>query len=180
MPAKHRSEASSDSVCVGQVVAAHGLRGELKVESFSDFEERFAVGSQCQISVAPYTLTVESCRSFREFFLVQFAEVRDRSKAESLRGLLLEIPENEMGRLSSGSFWVHDIIGMSVETESGESLGWVTQIIGTGANDVFEIAADPSLSVSERILLPAIAEVIRKVDIQAGRLVVRLLPGLVK
>lgn len=180
MPALPMPEANLDEVCVGEILAAHGLKGELKIKSLSNVEERFEIGNQCNIAQAPFTLTVESCRANGDSFLMQFAEVKDRSTADTLCGLILKIPEKRMGQLSAHTYWVHDIIGMSVETEAGENLGQVTQVLSTGANDVYEVASDPSISISERILLPAIADVIRSVDIQSGRLVVRLLPGLVK
>ena len=179
MSPRLESGLGTDHVIVGQILAAHGVKGELKVRSFSDFAGRFAAGNQCHIAQAPFTLTITSSRPFRDGMLVQFDEVKDRTTAESLRGLALEIPESQMGDLAPRSYWQHDIIGLSVETEAGQKLGHVSQILGTGANDVFEVAPASSLGLDGAFLLPAIAEVILQVDTHAGRLVVRLLPGLV-
>ncbi len=167
-------------VVVGQILTAHGVRGEVKVRSFSDFAERFAVGKQCLVAKAPFTLTITASRPFRDALLVRFDEVPDRTTAESLRGSTLAIPESEMGELAPHSYWQHDIIGLSVETEAGQKLGRVSQVLRTGANDVFEVAPVPALGGDEAFLLPAVAAVIRQVDIPAERLVVRLPPGLLE
>ncbi len=169
----------ADHVIVGQVLAAHGVKGEVKVRSFSDFAERFAAGNQCLVAKAPFTLTITASRPFHNGLLVRFDEVQDRTTAESLRGLALEIPESHMGVLAPHSYWQHDIIGASVETETGQNLGRVSQILSTGANDVFEVVPVPSLGLGGPFLLPAIAGVILQVNTHMGRLVVRLPPGLV-
>ncbi len=165
---------------VGRMLAAHGIKGEVKVQSFSDFADRFAAGNQCRIAKPPFTLTITASRPFRDGLLVRFAEVQDRTTAESLRGLSLEIPESQLRKLAPRSYWQHDIIGLSVETEAGQRLGRVFRILRTGANDVFEVVPASDLGLSGSFLLPAVAEVILEVDIQERRLVVRLLPGLIE
>ncbi len=170
----------TDHVVVGQILSAHGARGEVKVRSLSDYAGRFAAGNQCRVTKAPFTLTITTARPFRAALLVRFEEVTDRTTAESLRGLMLEIPASQTGERAPYSYWHHDIIGLSVETEAGQQLGYVSRILGTGANDVFEVAPVSALGLQGTFLLPAVAEVIRHVDPPAGRLVVRLLPGLVE
>jgi 16S rRNA processing protein RimM len=179
MPENPAPGSETDRIIVGEVVAPHGIRGELKVRPFSDVAGRFAVGNQCHVSGFPVPFTVISCRTVRESLCLRFAEIKDRTAAESLRGSLLEIPQSQMGPLAPHSYWLHDIIGLEVRTETGQKLGLVSQILRTGANDVYEVAPDSSLGVSSAILLPAISEVIRKIDIEAGLLIVRLMPGLI-
>ncbi len=178
MPRNSAKGAAPNRIIVGEVVAAHGIRGELKVRPLSDFAGRFAVGNQCYISGFPGPFTIISCRTVRDWLRLQFAEVKDRLAAESLRGSVLEIPESQLGPLAPHSYWLHDIIGLEVRTESGQKLGQVSQVLRTGANDVYEVSPDSSIGVKSAILLPAVSEVIREVDIEAGLLIVRLMPGL--
>jgi 16S rRNA processing protein RimM len=80
----------------------------------------------------------------------------------------------DLGPLPDGVYYHWEIIGLRVETEEGESLGSLGQILSTGANDVYVVRTPDG----SELLLPAIAEVIRKVDLESGRMMVHLLPGL--
>jgi 16S rRNA processing protein RimM len=93
-----------------------------------------------------------------------------------LRGYWLFVDEEEAVELEEGTFFVHDILGLSVHTEEGALLGAVADVLFTGANEVY-VVQGKDLPQGE-VLLPAIEDVIRAVDLEAGRMTVRLLPGL--
>jgi 16S rRNA processing protein RimM len=95
-----------------------------------------------------------------------------RDDAEALRGLELQIPEPEQIR-EAGVYYQHDIIGLKVEDAAGEALGRVADVLGTGANDVYVVRGPRG-----EILLPAVEDVVREIDVPGGRMVVELLPGL--
>ena len=169
------------AVIVGQVLGAHGLRGEVKIQSLTDNPARFRPGSRMSVQVrgAPRPLTVASLRPWRRALRVRFIEVSTRTAAEALRHAWLTVPPEQLDDLQPGSYWVHDIIGARVETETGRPVGRVGQVLMTGANDVYEVEPDASLPVTETVLLPATAEVIRQVDVRKGIVKVNLLPGLI-
>ena len=108
--------------------------------------------------------------------LVQFAETNDREAAEALRGLWIFIPESEAVTLEADTYYIHDIVGLAVQTEAGQLLGTVEEVLATGANDVYVIKT-PGETPRE-ILLPAIAEVVKEIDLATGVMTVTLLPGL--
>ena len=91
-----------------------------------------------------------------------------------MRNQWLFVPESEAVELEADSYWVHDIIGLQVQTENGEPLGAVTDVLFTGANEVYVVQE----SNGNELLLPAIADVVQKVDLAAGAITVRLLPGM--
>jgi len=163
---------TDDLLAVGRISRAHGIRGEVAVHPLSEVERRFAAGSVLRLEDGR-ALTVETSRPHQHRLLVKFAEVPDRTEAESLRGQILLVPAEDAPPIDEGDrFWVHQVVGLEVLTEDGRSLGPVTEILGNPANDVW---------VTERgALIPAVRGVVISVDREAGRVLVRELPGLIE
>jgi len=161
-------------VAVGRVTRAHGVHGEVAVLSLTDVAERFEPGSRLSAGeAAGRPLTVVSVRRHRDRLLVHFEEVPDRTAAEALSGSYLFVPGASSPALPEGEFWPHQIVGAEVFTESGRSLGRVVEIVRTPANDVWVAGGDDGES-----LIPALRDLVLSVDVAAGRVVVREVPGL--
>jgi len=173
------TEWSADNlVTLGEILAPHGLRGEVRVWPTTDFPERFAADTRVFVTVPTLRqLTIERARPHKNFLLIQFKEVRDRNAAELLRGGLIQVPEAEVVPLPEGHYYRFQLVGLTVITEEGTVLGTVEEVLETGANDVLVVKpADPQRA--RPYLLPAIRQVVRTVDLEAGKIRVRLLPGL--
>jgi 16S rRNA processing protein RimM len=161
------------TVAVGRITRAHGVHGEVAVLVISEVPERFDDGARVWTQDGR-GLTVSASRPHGDRLLVRFAEVEDREQAEALRGALLFVPESASPELPEGSWWDHQIVGCAVETETGRGLGIVRDVIHTAANDVWSV-----FDAAEReTLIPVIGDVIVEVDVAAGRIVVREVPGL--
>ena len=167
-------------LAVGRILGAHGLRGEVKVESHTDFDVRFAAGEQVLIGEALLLAEIASSRPHKGIILVQFSEVTDRIAAEGLLNEWLYIPEAAAMELDADSYWVHDIVGLKVQTEARSQLGEVVDVLFTGANEVYIIRPEPGVNRDRDLLIPALAEVVRGVDVGAGTLTVRLQPGMLE
>ena len=165
---------------MGRILGAHGLRGEVKVESHTDFDARFASGQQLLIGDDLLLAVIASSRPHKGVFLIQFNEVTDRLSAEGLLNEWLYIPEEAAMELDADSFWVHDIVGLKVQTESQNKLGQVADVLFTGANEVYIVRPEPGVNRDRDLLIPALAEVVRAVDIGAGTMTVRLQPGMLE
>jgi 16S rRNA processing protein RimM len=163
-------------IAVGMITSAHGLRGEVKVELHTDFPERFAPEVTVYLGEELDQVTISSARPHQGQMLLIFHGIESRAGAEAVRSIWVCIPEEEAVDLEEDTFVVHDIRGLSVQTSSGQILGTVGQVLFTGANDVYIIETPDE--PHREILLPAIAEVIKKVDLENGILTVELLPGL--
>lgn len=163
---------------VGRILGAHGLRGEVKVESYTDFEERFNAGQQLLLGDELQVAEISTSRAHKGIFLLGFDDITDRAAAELLHNEWLYIPEEAAMQLDEDSFWVHDIIGLNVQTESQERLGEVVDVLFTGANEVYIVRPVPGINKNRELLIPALAEVICSVDLEAGAVTVRLLPGM--
>ncbi len=176
----HRRSASvpEGHLIVGRILGAHGLRGEVKVESYTDYEGRFDAGQQLLLGDELLLAEISTSRAHKGIFLLSFEEVTDREAAEDLHNEWLYIPEEAAMQLDEDSFWVHDIIGLNVQNESLERLGEVVDVIFTGANEVYIVRPVAGINQDRELLIPALADVIRSVDLEAGAVTVRLLPGM--
>lgn len=163
-------------MAVGLVTRAHGVKGEVAVQPLTEVESRFRPGSVLLLGPAgERTLTVGSVRGpHRGRLLVGFREVREREHAERLQGKVLVIHPEEVPPITEeGRFWVHQLVGLEVETEDGRSLGRLREVLHNPANDIWVVQGD-----GEEVLIPAVSEVVTEVDVPGGRVVVREVPGL--
>lgn len=165
-------------MAVGMIIGPHGLRGEVKVEVHSDYPARFDPGNRLWVGQTLEAMEILSSRPHKGQMLVMLSGVADRTEAEELRGEWLFIHEEEAADLEEDTYFVHDIIGMAVETAEGRPLGVVKDILFTGANEVYIIT--PPDAPDRELLLPAIADVIQQVDLDSGVITVALLPGLLE
>ncbi len=178
---RQRSSSVPDGhLAVGRILGAHGLRGEVKIESHTDFDSRFDPGQQLLVGKELLLAEITSSRPHKGIFLVQFSEISDRFGAEELYNEWLYIPEEAAMELEEDSFWVHDIVGLTAQTESKGRLGEVVDVLFTGANEVYIVRPAPGVNRDRDLLIPALEEVVRRVDIEAGTLTVRLQPGLLE
>jgi 16S rRNA processing protein RimM len=164
---------SEPTVVVGRITRPHGVRGELTVIVFSEVPGRFDAGATVFLEDGR-GLTIEASRPHKDRVLVTFSEVVDRESAEALRGAILVVPESSSPPLAEGSWWDHQLVGCSVFTEAGTELGELRHVIHTAANDVWS-AVDGS---GVETLIPVLRDVLVSVDTDAGRIVVREIPGL--
>lgn len=161
-------------LAVGYIIGAHGLRGEVRVELHTDFPDRFVPGLRLLLGEELEPLDLQQARPHQSQLLLLFNGIDSREAAEELRGLWLFIPDAEAAALEPDTYFVHDIIGLQVVTDEGRTLGKITDVLFTGANEVYVVQDDDATE----ILLPAIADVVRMVDLSAGQITVTLLPGL--
>jgi 16S rRNA processing protein RimM len=162
-----------DFLAVGRVLRPHGVRGELLLEALTDFPVHLAEVSTVYLGEAAEPHPLETARLHRGQLLIRLRDCADRAAADAFRGQLVQIRIEESAPPPPGAYYHHQIIGLAVVTEEGEALGAVTEILETGANDVYVVAGPTG-----EILLPAIQTVIRQVDLEAKRMTVHLLEGL--
>jgi 16S rRNA processing protein RimM len=164
-----------ERVAVGRITRAHGVSGEVSVLVLSQLPERFDPGSSLLVEgSADATLTVVGVRPHRQRLLVRFQGIEDRDAAERLAGRYLFVPADSVPPPPEGEYWTHQLIGSAVVTEGGTSLGRIAEVMHTQANDVWA-ARDEA---GNETLVPALRDVVVSVDVDAGRVVVRELPGL--
>jgi 16S rRNA processing protein RimM len=158
---------------VAHVLGAHGIRGELKCRIVTDFPtRRFKRGNTVMIRGEPHK--VQGARIQGATVLLKLEDIQDRDVAAALRGAEVEVPTQEAVSLPKGQFYWHQVIGLRVEdATSHEPLGEVTDIIETGANDVYIVRGQRG-----EILVPAIKDVVKQIDPESGRMLIQPLPGM--
>lgn len=162
---------------VGRIVTAHGIRGECAVEVLSDAPERFERGAVLGAGDPDgdvSTLTVEKARQHQKKLLVKFREVPDRNGAEALRGVLLSIPASEAKAPAEGSYYPHQLEGLRVVDEDGGILGQLQEVLSTKANDIWVVRTPQG----KRVMVPAVDEFVRAVDLEARRIVLAPIGGM--
>lgn len=169
----------SGYMAVGHIIGVHGLRGEFKVELYTDFPERFAPGVTIRVGTELKRLKIAQVREHKGNLLMKCNDVEDRNAAEALRGQWLFVREDEAVELDEGAYWIHDIIGLSVVTLEGVALGKITDVLATGSNDVYVIKPVTGVNQGREVLIPALEEVIVTVDLAQGVMTVRLPEGLI-
>ena len=164
---------SEPTVVVGLITKAHGLQGEVAVQSRSDNPDRWNAGSVV-FDEDGRSFTVASVRGSGTRLLVRFDAVDDRTAADQLRGTLLVVPQSWLPDLPDGEYWPHQLQACTVVTSSGRELGRLRDVIASPAHDLWSVIDDAGVET----LVPAIREVVDDVDVGAGRIVVRDVPGL--
>jgi 16S rRNA processing protein RimM len=164
---------------VGKIVNTHGIRGEVRVISRTDFpEERYKVGNTLYIwkekSKEPIEVVVASHRTHKSFDLLTFEGYHNVNEVEQFKGSLLKIPEEQLGELEEGEYYYHEIIGCTVVTEEGEELGTIKEILSPGANDVWVVKGKNG----KDILVPYIEDIVLNVDVKEKQVTIHLMEGL--
>ncbi len=148
------------------------MRGEVKVVPDTDFPSRFNPGSRLYAGLEHLPLVVRRRHQHAGMLLLSFEGRPDRNSIEELRRLELYAAEEAAEALPQDHFRVRDLLGCVVSTTEGTELGTLREVLRTGSNDVYVVRGE------REVLLPAIPEVVREVDLAARRIVVTPLPGL--
>jgi 16S rRNA processing protein RimM len=156
------------------VARAHGVRGEVAVQPLSEVEARFQTGSVLLLGPdGQRLLTIVAARPHGNRLLVRFEGVGDREAANSLRGRVLLVRQEDAPPLPADRYWVHEVVGIEVVTEAGRSLGKIREVLHNPANDVWLVEGD-----GREFLIPALRDVVTNVDPSARQAVIREVPGL--
>ncbi|MDD4774884.1 MAG: ribosome maturation factor RimM [Syntrophomonas sp.] len=163
-------------VKVGKIVGTHGYKGSVKVQPLTDFPERFQAGQRYLVQRGRelMELAISDCSPYRGQLLMKFAGVDDLETAERLRNFFLNVTIDQLHPLPAGTYYHFQLIGMRVEDQDRGFLGQLTEILETGANDVYVVESD----LYGEILIPAIPQVIMAVDVPNQRLQVKLMEGM--
>lgn len=165
---------------VGKIVNTHGIKGEVRVISKTDFaEERYKPGNTLYLfaegAAEPIKVTVSAHRLHKQFHLLQFKEMPSLNEVEHLRNMVIKVPEEDLGELEEDEFYFHEIIGCEVVSEDGELIGTVKEILTPGANDVWVVARKGKKDA----LISYIASVVKDININEKKIKIHVMEGLI-
>lgn len=161
---------------VGVISSTHGLKGEVKVFPTTDDAERFEDLRRVFLDTGreKKSLTITQVRYFKNLVILKFKEFNDINEIEKYKGHDLYISREDAVPLEENENYIADLIGMQAETEDGSILGTLTDVLQTGANDVYIVET----AEKKEILIPAIPACILNVDVENQKMCVHLLEGL--
>ena len=168
---------TTDLIAVGEIVKPQGIKGEFKVIPLTNNIKRFGQMRRVywRTPGGLRELFIEGYRPLNAFVLLKFAGIDNLTEAEALgRGLIL-IPRSERPKLPQGEYYYDEIEGLDVYTIAGKPLGKIGRILETGSNDVYVVSGPEG-----EILIPALKNVILKVELDQKRMVVQLPAGLLE
>ncbi len=166
------SDSNTSQPVVGRVLGSHGTTGEVRVRILSDVANRFDPGRALLIDGTSHYI-LSSSHNGRGVAILRLSGITTQSAARSLTNLELTAEADASHQLTEGEYFHYQLMGLAVYTEEGEHLGQISEIIETGSNDVYVVAGP-----SGDLLIPAISQVVMRVEIAEGYMVVRLLDGL--
>ena len=155
---------------IGKVVNTHGIRGEIKILPLCDDPFIFCDLEYFYIDGKKYSN--ERGRIHKNNAIVKLAGIDDINSAELFKNKFVTVERELLGELEEGVYYIRDLLGITVKTESGKVLGELEDVIKTGSNDVYQLK-------NSSILIPALKDVILNVDIENKTMVVRLPEGLI-
>lgn len=161
-------------LAVGRLGRSHGIHGDLVLEILTDFPERLKPGTRVYLGAEHRPSRLARSRRHNQGLLVAFEGIASPEQAAQLRNQLVFVRADDRPPLGEGEYYHHQLLGLQVVTEEGAILGRLAEILETGANDVYVVRPPEGAD----ILLPAIEEVVLGIDLPAGRILIRPLPGL--
>ncbi|WP_283683837.1 ribosome maturation factor RimM [Parablautia sp. Marseille-Q6255] len=167
-----------DILQVGAVTSTHGLAGEVKVFPTTDDPKRFKKLKQVLLDTGKgmRELEVMQVKFFKNLVILKFRGCDKIEDVMAFKGKNLYVTREHAVKLKKNEYFIADLIGMDVCLEDGSHLGMLEEVLQTGANDVYEVR----LEDGREVLIPAIRQCILEVDVEAGRMTVHLLEGLLE
>ena len=161
---------------VGVITATPGIHGEVKVFPTTDDPKRFKKLKKVLLDTGreKLELEVEGVKFFKNMVILKFKEYNDINQIEKYRKCPLLVTREHAVKLKKNEYFIADLIGLQVVTDEGELLGELTDVLETGANDVYQVTDKNG----KELLLPAIKDCILSVDLEKGEMEVHVLEGL--
>lgn len=158
----------------GKIVGTHGIKGEVRIEPWCDSPEFLCAFKKLYLDEKGQTFIEVKSRPHKNITLAKIKGVDTIEEAERYRGKIIYINRNDIC-LDEGVNFVQDLIGLEVkDADSGKIYGKISDVLRTGANDVYEITD----SENKKYLAPVIDEVIEKIDVDGGFVIIRPMKGI--
>lgn len=171
------SDGEPEYLVVGALRRAHGVRGDIVMEVQTDFPERLRSGTQVFVGPSHVPMLIRSVRPHSEGLVMGFEGVETPEQAGRYRNQEVSVKTSDRPSLPDGYFYDYQLIGFEVvEDESSQPIGTLSEIMRTGANDVYVVRR----SDGSEVLLPVIASVVRHLEVTKRQIRVHLLPGLIE
>lgn len=162
-----------DKLEAGKIVNTHGLRGQVKIVPWCDYPEQFEDFKELFLSDGS-ALTIKEVKYQKSNIIVSFKEITTVEMAEKLKNQVVLVKRAAFKKLPENTYFIKDLLGLEVIDLNGQSIGRVSDVFPAGGSDVYVVKK----AGRQDVLIPAIKENIREIDIKNGRIIVSLMEGL--
>jgi 16S rRNA processing protein RimM len=156
-------------ILIGKIRRPHGVDGEMMIDPYSESVDRFKPGNKVLIGEDHLPQVIRTRRAMDRAMLITFKDISDPDQAGLFRNKFMYILKDDLPELPDGEYYHFDLVGLNVFDTEDELLGVLTEVLETGANDVYVVKSENG----EEILLPAIESVIISVNLKDARMVVK-------
>lgn len=162
---------------IGQIVNTFGIKGMVKVKPFTDDITRFDNLEKVYVvtNKTKKQYEIEEAKCHKDMILIKFKGIDKVEEAELLRNSYLKVDRNDEPELEEGTYYIVDLIGLDVYSDEGNLLGKLDDIFNNGSCDIYVVKDE----LGKQLLLPAISDVIKEINLEAKRIVVHILKGLI-
>lgn len=166
-----------DLLQVGVITSTHGIKGEVKVFPTTDDPTRYSYLKDVILDTGKekIDLKVAGVKYFKQYVIVKFKGINDINDIEKYKGSTLWVTRENAVPLEENEYFIADLIGLKVVTDEGEEFGELTDVMQTGANDVYVVE---TYKDKQEVLLPVIDECVLDVDLEKGIVTVHIMEGL--
>ena len=162
---------------IGQIVNTFGIKGIVKVKPFTDDIRRFDNLKKVYVesNKTKKEYQIEEVKYHKDMVLIKFKGIDNPEDAESLRNYYLKVKREDEAELEEGTYYIVDLLGLDVYSDEGELLGKLDDIFNTGSNDIYVVKDE----LGKQILLPAIPDVIKEINLKEKKIVIHIIKGLI-
>lgn len=162
---------------VGVITQTHGIKGEVKIFPTTDDVSRFKKLKEVIMDTGRerITMEIEGVKFFKQYAIVKFKGYDSINDIEKYKRAKLYVTRDHAVKLQKDEYFIADLVGLNVVTDEGEPFGKMKDVLATGANDVYVVEREDGTEV----LLPAIRECVKAVDMEQGQITVHIMAGLI-
>ena len=163
---------------IGQIVNTFGIKGMVKVKPFTDDITRFDRLDKVYVesNKIKKQYEIEEVKYHKDMVLIKFKGIDKVEDAELLRNCYLKVDRKDEPELEEGTYYIVDLLGLDVYSDEGNLLGKLDDIYNYGSSDIYVVKDE----LGKQLLLPAISDVIKEINLEQKKIVVHILPGLIK
>ncbi len=165
-----------DRLEVGKIVNTHGLKGEVKIVTWTDYPEVFEDLEYvfAKKKTEEIKLNLKNIKYQKNNIIAKFSEINSIEEAETFKNCVLTAERDMLGELPEGVYYIADLIGCEVYSDDGENLGKISDVFNTGANDIYAVSAPQR----KDMLIPVTDDTVKSVDTENKKVIVHLIEGL--
>ncbi len=165
------------SILIGQIVNIHGIKGELRIYPYTDDLENFTKYKEIYLDESlTVKYNVSRCRIHKNMLITKLDGIDDANTALELKNKYVYIDKSSLKPLDEGYYYIDDLLGINViDEKTKEIIGTISYVFNTGANDIYEVIRKDNT----KVYLPAISQVVKKVDIENKKMYVEIMDGLI-